>query len=605
MFRYCVFILLLILVFPVPAKADWINFSGAQSAPNIAEIYVEDDHVRLVLEIYIGDLKKFIDLVPDNLLKQTEVKPHPLKERLNRFSTNGFQFLHDGKKRLQAELEIAEPRLRIDRPNPFAGKLNPYTRQRIPGPPEDKRVLYVELVYPFKSKPEEIIIIPPLGKGGFPEIPIGFIVYHKGVPIVDYRYLSESAQLNLDWEDPWYSHFNKKALKRWQQSGLKIFLYIEPYEVRHEILVRVKDLAQWMDLDLRGEEFIETDEFESLKQRAGEFFLKQANVLIDNKKFRPILDRTSFVKYTMTRTFFIEQPERLQLNNAMVGVILTYITPGIPQEVKVDWELFSDRIQKVPTSAIDPAGPFPSYVTPDDNMFVWKNYLKKYRIPTVAKVELSEDISTFRLPLLSLLFMALILPVVWQIRLRRQSRTSAKVQYVLAAALIAAAIGSTSFFTVPLTKPARFTAQLSDNESKVVLNSLLKNVYRSFDFREEEDVYDRLAISVSGDLLEDIYLQNRKSMVIEQAGGAQAKVKKVEILNAVAEETSARGGSHTFRTEWTAMGTVGHWGHIHTRLNRYDALISLTPVDGSWKITGLELLEEKRIDPLGKSKIGS
>jgi hypothetical protein len=29
-------------------------------------------------------------------------------------------------------------------------------------------------------------------------------------------------------------------------------------------------------------------------------------------------------------------------------------------------------------------------------------------------------------------------------------------------------------------------------------------------------------------------------------------------------------------------------------------LISLTPVNGSWKITGLELLEEKRIDPLGK-----
>ena len=52
------------------------------------------------------------------------------------------------------------------------------------------------------------------------------------------------------------------------------------------------------------------------------------------------------------------------------------------------------------------------------------------------------------------------------------------------------------------------------------------------------------------------------------------------------------------------MGTVGHWGHIHTRLNRYDALISLTPVDGSWKITGLELLEEKRINPLVKKDKG-
>jgi hypothetical protein len=134
----------------------------------------------------------------------------------------------------------------------------------------------------------------------------------------------------------------------------------------------------------------------------------------------------------------------------------------------------------------------------------------------------------------------------------------------------------------------------------IVLNSLLKNVYRSFDFREESDIYDRLAISVSGNLLEDIYLQNRKSMVIEQAGGAQAKVKKVEILKATLTDTLDKGGSRTYRTEWTAMGTVGHWGHIHTRLNRYDALISLTPVNGSWKITGLELLEEKRIDPLGK-----
>jgi hypothetical protein len=598
--RYYLVFLTIALSIPSLASADWINFSGAQSAANIAEIYVEDDHIRLVLEIYIGDLEKFIDLIPDNLLNQTEVKPPPLKERLKRFSTNGFQFLHDGKKRLQAELKIAEPRLRTERLNPFAGKLNPYTRQRIPGPPEDKRVLYVELVYPFESKPEEIIIIPPLGKGGFPEVPIGFIAYHKGVPIVDYRYLSESARLNLDWDDPWYSHFNKKALKRWQQSGLRIFLYIEPYEVRHEILVRVKDLAQWMDLDLRGEKFIEIDEFESLKKRAGEFFLKQADVLIDNKKLRPILDRTSFVKYTMTRTFFIDQPEQLQLNSAMFGVILTYITPGIPREVKVDWSLFSDKIQKVPTNAIDPAGPFPSYVTPDDNMFVWKNYLKKYRIPTVAKVELSKEISTFRLPLLSLLCIVFVLPVIWQIRLRRKRKTSAGLQYGLVVVLIAAAIGSSSFFTVPLNKPARFTAQLSDNESMIVLNSLLKNVYRSFDFREESDIYDRLAISVSGNLLEDIYLQNRKSMVIEQAGGAQAKVKKVEILKATPTDTPGKGGSRTYRTEWTAMGTVGHWGHIHTRLNRYEALISLTPVNGSWKITGLELLEEKRIDPLGK-----
>ncbi len=48
---------LLVLLAPLScAKADWINLTGAEISPNIAEIYVEDDRVRLVLEIYIGDI---------------------------------------------------------------------------------------------------------------------------------------------------------------------------------------------------------------------------------------------------------------------------------------------------------------------------------------------------------------------------------------------------------------------------------------------------------------------------------------------------------------------------------------------------------------------
>lgn len=38
------------------------------------------------------------------------------------------------------------------------------------------------------------------------------------------------------------------------------------------------------------------------------------------------------------------------------------------------------------------------------------------------------------------------------------------------------------------------------------------------------------------------------------------------------------------------------------RKNQYDAIITVEPVDGAWKITGLELLEEKRIDPYAKPK---
>ena len=51
-----------------------------------------------------------------------------------------------------------------------------------------------------------------------------------------------------------------------------------------------------------------------------------------------------------------------------------------------------------------------------------------------------------------------------------------------------------------------------------------------------------------------------------------------------------------FQAKWTAIGTVGHWGHIHTRENQYEANITVEPVEDAWKINDLELLEEKRID---------
>ena len=55
---------LVILGLAFQASADWINLSGSEAAPNIAEIHVMDDHIRLVLEVYVGDLKLFEDLLP-------------------------------------------------------------------------------------------------------------------------------------------------------------------------------------------------------------------------------------------------------------------------------------------------------------------------------------------------------------------------------------------------------------------------------------------------------------------------------------------------------------------------------------------------------------
>jgi hypothetical protein len=587
------------------ARADWINLTGAETSPNIAEITIEDEGVRVMLEVYIGDLETFHDLIPDGWMKDAPIDRPALAARLRRFSSEALQFVTETGTKLQASLKLAEPRLRKDRFSPFAGMINPISRQRVPEAPQDKRVLYAELFYPFEATPEALTIIPPLDQDGRPRVSIGFIAYHKAVPIIDFRYLGAPASLRLNWDDPWYTKFDNPNLKRHHKSALMSYLYLEPYEVRHEILTRVRDMEAWMDLGLRGDRYIEPDELEPLKRRIAEFLLSKNPVLVDGRPLRPILDRADFVKVGLQGIQLVNSQERLEVSTAIVGVILAYIVDGLPREVTVDWELFTDRVQKVPATSIDPAGPLLSYVTPDDNIHRWTNFLKNYQPPTVHKVDVDRALTTVSLPIGSLLCAAFLMPVAWRVTRRRRTGGSMRgPALMLAGALVVGGIVLYPTARISVAKPVVMAPELSDAEAQEILHALLKNVYRAFDFREEEDVYDKLAISLTGDLLVDIYVQNRRSFAVQKAGGAQAKVKEVEILSVEPERLDGDGIAYALKIRWTAMGTVGHWGHVHVRKNLYDAVVRIEVAEGAWKITGLELQDETRIDPAGPSPGG-
>jgi hypothetical protein len=258
------------------ANADWINLTGAENARNIAEIFVGKEQVKIQLEVYIEDMVVFEELVI--------------------FADQVVQIITDSGRKLPVRFDLVEPRLRTERPSPFAGTINPYTRMRIPGSRADKRVLYAELLYEYDEIPKSLTIVPPLDDMGIPKASIGFICYHEGVPVVDFRQLTNENILHLDWDDPWYSVFEKKQFKRTMQSGVRTYLYIEPYEVRHEILIRVKDVMTWMDFDLKGDEFIEEDEFNPVREQVARFFMEREKVLIDGEQGKPILDKTAYVE---------------------------------------------------------------------------------------------------------------------------------------------------------------------------------------------------------------------------------------------------------------------------------------------------------------------
>ena len=191
-------------------RADWMNLTGAETSQNIAEIYILDDHIKVKLEVYVGDLDKFEELIPDEWLKESVGERPSLEQRMQTFASKRLQFVTGNGVRLPAKLELVEPRERVDRVSAYAGMINPMTRQLVRQVPADKRVLYAEIIYPFPSKdtekdqvlkPEELQIIPPLDEQGIVTGDIGFVAYHRAVPIVDYRFLGQPAKLNLNWRD--------------------------------------------------------------------------------------------------------------------------------------------------------------------------------------------------------------------------------------------------------------------------------------------------------------------------------------------------------------------------------------------------------------------
>ena len=60
-------------------------------------------------------------------------------------------------------------------------------------------------------------------------------------------------------------------------------------------------------------------------------------------------------------------------------------------------------------------------------------------------------------------------------------------------------------------------------------------------------------------------------------------------------DAESEGRGFRALSTWNVAASVGHWGHIHQRRNQYIAELTVEPVDGVWKITSLELIEENRL----------
>ena len=585
-------ILALLLVWAIaqssPLRADWMNLTGAETAPNIAEITVLDDRVRIALEVYIGDLKAFQALVPDDWLRSDVSARPPKAERVRRFSEETFQVVAGDGTRLQAELKLVEPRLRKDRASPYAGMINPATRQRAPEPPADKRVLYAEIEYPFDRKPERLTFIPPADENGTPIVSIGFIAYHKAVPVIDFRYLSKQTTLILDWTDPWYTKFENANLKRHHKSALMSFLYVEPREIRHEVLLRVRDLMDWASFDLDGASTITAADQAKIKRRAREFLAGHNPLKVDGKSMKPGSSRAEFVKISLNGLQLVEDGEDLDLSTATLGVILSYPIEHLPQQVSVEWGLFNERIRRVPATSIDPAGPLPGFVEASDPIFEWKNFLLKYKEPVVVPVKV-DDGRSVRLPVLSaaLLLAALAVGVLRSCPGRRSRRAW------LGASAASVIVGALLLQVAVVDIPNPFASTPDKETATKIVNDVLENVNHAYLEKDPNALQGALTSIVADRSTWRASTGTRSRPSHQGRGGGVARVTAIEDLSL--KNVTGLDDGQGFRAvaDWTAKAKGGHWGHVHRRQIRFRALLEMIEDDGHWKLAGITVVDAK------------
>ena len=91
--RCAAFVILSMLLGTSPALADAIMRSQAMFADTIAEYFVEDDHVRLELEIGSNDVGAFRNLLPDALYQRLGYGDAPIEQRLPIFASDDMPVL--------------------------------------------------------------------------------------------------------------------------------------------------------------------------------------------------------------------------------------------------------------------------------------------------------------------------------------------------------------------------------------------------------------------------------------------------------------------------------------------------------------------------------
>ncbi len=225
--------------------------------------------------------------------------------------------------------------------------------------------------------------------------------------------------------------------------------------------------------------------------------------------------------------------------------------------------------------------------------FVWR--IEEYRSWFEREVTTEAALGFARLPLLSFGFM-IVAAFLWM-RERRAERgqdieaSRGWHQLAFVGAFLLLPYGS-----VAVPNPFFASYAPRGDGARLIMSKVLSDTYQAFNIADEDELYDTLAESVTGNLVDDLYLDNRRRLTAGTRQGTKVMIRSVDVLKIgepVEGMTTEDGYSYDCR--WAVVARVQHLQHVHHRQQIYSGVLTLSAEDGRWKIAGVELHSEDRV----------
>ena len=557
----------------------------------VADIY--PDHLQVELRILVEDLVLYHQLKADGEQTVSREDLMTASELHRSFLKQYFRvFLKDGEP-LPGEItevdlsEIPETGVRLD------------------------QVMEVGVYYyfhlPMKQQPDYLTFTQQFGGSDAP-VPsvMDLILLQKGARLDFPVQIGPRSphSIALDWENPprndrtywkerreWMKQRREALLGVTSYSATYAYLYLEPREIRFEILVPLLTLETWLPLQREEADYLSVAEQDAMEKALPGFLQEVCHTHIDGMEITAQLDRLDF--FTLDIRDFAKKQERKKVGvaNARVGMILSFPTKGNFQSASLEWSFFNEvtPLLNTMTYVFDQPGER-FFFTDNERTWQWQSS-KHASGPQVSSWLSLPPVPSMPTMPLSLLFL---------LAAFSGGAFALKRNWKIAVPLLV--LGGWFGWWNPVWQqmviphPTKEAPLPTPPEQNKIAEVLLRNIYRSFDYLQDADVYSALSRSADGDYLEKLYLQIKKGLILTEQGGAHSRVRNVQWLESEPTSHPMRAQSFSLSVKWEITGTVEHWGHIHTRRNAYRAELEVKAVDDEWKLVDLEVLDEDQVE---------